>query len=599
MKKTFIFLIFLFTQQIFAAECMPPHWFAAMKNPKLQLLVHEKGIGNSSDWSCELSGLKMDSVVRLQNLNYIMLYLDLSSLKEAVEFRFHYKIGRKKHVLPYQLKAQPDKVGTRLEEHDVMYLLMPDRFSNGDPSNDYPKGFLEKRNSRDSSYGRHGGDLKGVTQHLDYLEKMGITTLWLNPIYENNEPLESYHGYAITDHYKIDARLGTPNDYRALIDAMHKKEMRMVKDMVFNHIGDQHLLYQDLIDSSWFHFWPKYTRTNFRAPILMDPYAAPSEHKKFNEGWFDHHMPDLNCDNIHLQTYLIQQTLWWLAEYQIDALRIDTYAYPGMAFMSKWETAVSIQYPEVFIFGEIWDHGAGVQSWFGEELNTIQSGLPALTDFTFCWALHHAFNDRPGWNTGLAEVYYTLAQDYMIARPDKMVTFIDNHDLPRAFGVYGKDTSKFIGALSVLMTSRGIPCIYYGTEQLMASTGNDDEKRPEWRGGWPGDKAPEFYQDSATFTVIQTLAQMRQNSDVFEPDARIIQFVPNGGKYVYMRELDGHGIAVLVSTEKERTEFRLSDYPELYEAMGQSEAKLTFYHVPTNRDAVFGLEQNEVVIIEW
>jgi len=599
MKNILSIFILLMSTSLFAQNLYPPHWFVGMKNESFQLMIHHKDIAKASDWSLSHPDLSIDSIHIPANANFVLLYIHASQLKAASDITISYRMGKKKKSIPYQLHAKSQWKGEQLDEHDLLYLLMPDRFSNGDPSNDYPAGMLEKRNSRDSSYGRHGGDLKGIQNHLPYLKNLGMTALWLNPVYENDEPLESYHGYAITDHYKIDPRLGNFSDYRNLRDAAAGMGIKMVKDMVFNHVGDQHIFFKDLIDSSWINWWPSYTRTNYRAPLLMDPYAAGSELQIFDKGWFDHHMPDLNTDNVHLRRFLIQQTLWWVAEFKVSALRIDTYAYPGMAFMQLWNKEVKKEFSELFIFGEIWDHGAGVQAWFGNKMNTQNSGLPSLTDFELCWSLHHAFNESPGWNTGLAEVYYTLSQDYMYDAPKSMVTFIDNHDLPRALGVYGKDTLKYQSALSMLLTLRGIPCIYYGSEQLINATGSDDEKRPEWKGGWKGELAPEAYHDTATFQLIQSLAQLRINNPAFDTDARFIQFVPKGGKYVYMRMKGEHGMAVLVSTNRTKTEFRLSDYSELYEAAGDHPLKLSIQGIASNRDAVFYLNTNEVVIIEW
>ncbi len=582
-----------------AQDLYPPHWFSGMKNSSLQLMIHQENIGLASKWSLSSNELSIDSIYHPSNRNFILIYINTSKAKHHTDFSIHYQIGKKKESIPYTLSAPIEWKGQTLDEHDVMYLLMPDRFSNGDTSNDYPKGMLERRNGRDSSFGRHGGDLKGVQNQLPYLKSLGMTALWLNPVYENDEPLESYHGYAITNHYKIDPRLGNSADYRNLRDAAAALNIKMVKDMVFNHVGDQHVFFKDLIDSTWFNWWPKYTRTNYRAPLLMDPYAAKSEVKLFDKGWFDHHMPDLNTKNIHLQQFLIQQTLWWVAEFELASLRIDTYAYPGMAFMDDWYEAVHLQYPDLFVFGEIWDHGAGIQSWFGNNANTVNSGLPSLTDFELCWSLHNAFNKQPGWNEGLSEVYYTLAQDYMYQKPKSLVTFLDNHDLPRALGVFGDDTLKYQSALTMLLTLRGIPCIYYGSEQMMNATGSDDEKRPEWKGGWKGDLLPEAYHDTATFNIIQNLAKLRANNPAFDQDAQFIQFVPQGGKYVYMRTKGNHGIAVLVSTNDKKTEFILRDYKELYDAMDSNPMRLSIQKVELNRDAFFYLEKNEVVVIEW
>lgn len=582
----------------FGREAYPPFWFCGMQDPQLQLMIHEVGIGQSDMWSVDQTGVHIDSVYHPDNQAYVLLYLHIAPDVQPGDILFHYRQKGKRKELNYTLEPQPHWKGHMLNERDRMYLLMPDRFANGNPENDRIKGMNEKRNSRDSAFGRHGGDLAGITGQLDYLKGLGVSALWLNPVYENNEALESYHGYAITNHYKVDPRLGGEEDYIRLKVECELRGIKLIKDMVFNHIGDQHTLYRDLIDSSWFHFHPAFTRSNFRAPLLVDPYASPTERNQFANGWFDHHMPDLNTENPHVAAFLTQQSIWWVAHFRIDALRIDTYAYPGLTFAGKWYHAVKTQFPDLFVFGELWDHGTGIQAFFGEKQNP-QSGLPSLTDFQLCWSIQKAFNEPYGWSEGLSTVYYTLAQDYLYADARQLVTFLDNHDLPRAFGVFGKDTLKMHSALNMLFMMRGIPCLYYGTEQLFSATGNDDEKRQEWRGGWPGDQAPEKYEDSATVYLIRTWSDLRQLHPAFSDEARIIQFIPKDGKYVIMRKNGEHGIALLVSTAEKKTELRLSDYPELFEATANKPMQLSLQKVELNRYAVFYMEQNESVVIEW
>ncbi|MBI1222320.1 MAG: alpha-amylase [Bacteroidetes bacterium] len=599
MKKALFFLLICSGFSLNAQSIYPPNWFSGMKNSQLQLLIHYPEIGKSSDWSSGETRIKIDSIVSLQNQNYLLIYLNLGEINKAFHFKMNYHLNGQRKEFSYSLLSLESSIGSALDEHDLLYLIKSDRFSNGDPTNDYPNGMQEKSNSRDPAYGRHGGDLKGIQNQLDYLKELGVTALWLDPVFENDEPLESYHGFAITNHYGIDPRLGDTHDYENLIDEMHQRKMKLVKEMVFNHIGDRNFLFRDLIDSAWFHWWPSFTRSNFRAPILMDPYASPEQKRIFNQDWFNQHMPDLNTSNIHLRKFLIQNTLWWVERYKIDALCIDTYAYPGASFIKEWYEQVHREFPELFVFGEIWDYGEGIQIWFGDKMNTEDGGLPSLTDFQLCRSIQHAFNLEPGWNTGLAEIYYTLAQDYQYSNARELITFLDKHDLPRTFGVFGRDTLKLQSALSVLLSTRGIPCLYYGTEQLMAATGNDNDKHPEWKGGWPGEKSPDKYHDSGTYYVIRTLAHLRKSHPAFDTDARFIQFTPQGGAYVYMREKNGHGVAVLVNTNSARTEIVLSQFPELYRAIGESEPKLSLYKVSLNRNAVFGLEQHEVVIFEW
>jgi neopullulanase len=278
---------------------------------------------------------------------------------------------------------------------------------------------------------RHGGDLSGITQHLDYIQDLGATTLWLNPVQENNQPKESYHGYAITDHYKIDSRLGTLNDYQSLVKTAHQKKMKVVMDMVFNHTGNEHYLFKNKPGSDWFHSFNTFTRTNYRATTLMDPYASSFDKNLMQNAWFDKHMPDLNQQNTHLSNYLIYNSIWWIETTAINGFRVDTWAYPDQNFMKKWTKAVLDEYPNFTIFGEVWEHGPAIQAQFARNIyeGNHKGAMPGSIDFELYYAINDALTKDFGWTEGAAKIYYTLAQDFLYENPSQNVIFLDNHDL--------------------------------------------------------------------------------------------------------------------------------------------------------------------------
>ncbi|TNE78540.1 MAG: alpha-amylase [Bacteroidetes bacterium] len=600
MKNILLLCFTILFQPLYGQECFPPSWFIGLQHDSFQVIVNSPKIGQSSEWRSEDPALIIHSSKALSNSNYVLLNLAVTKDAKPGNITLSYKLGRKSKKLVYPLEAKPQTTGTALTQHDIVYLLMPDRFANGNPKNDYPKGLLEKRNSPDSAFGRHGGDLAGISQNLDYIQNLGMTTLWMNPVFENNEILESYHGYAITHHYKVDPRLGTLADYAALSDSLHARKMKLVKDMVFNHVGIHHSFFQDLIDSTWFHWWDGFQKTSYRAPTLLDPYASPSDKKVFQEGWFDRHMPDLNTENPAVRQYLYQSALWWALKFKLDGIRIDTYAYPDEDCMRGLLRYLNSELPALSIFAEVWDHGPGVQAYFAKG-NQDHSGF-SLIDFQLYFAIQRSFNETPGWTEGISSLYYTLAQDYLYPEGNarQMLTFIDNHDVARAYGAFGKDSLKMQGALKMMYLLRGIPSILYGTEQLQSGTGNDDTKRRPWLGGWPGQESPDFYEDSVTASLIRRLSHLRQHHVAFDDDAVQVQYIPQKGKYLFFRHKDGHGIALLCNTAADRQEFWLNEYPELYQALGHAEYDvMEAPGLKGIRTAVLGLYQNETVVLVW
>ncbi len=537
----------------------PPSWWLGMPSDTLDILIHQEDISaNKTKIQTHGSGVILNSVINFENPNYIALQVVISNDAQPQTFKIKSKGNAGAFTYNFVLNNRTEH-DRGLNQSDIIYLITPDRFANGDSSNDSFDSMTQVGVNRTEPYDRHGGDIKGITDHLDYIQDLGITTLWPNPLLENDQPHESYHGYAFTDSYKIDARFGSNDDYKNLSDSLHARKMKLIQDVVYNHIGNEHHLFTDCPDSSWFNFWDEFSRTNYRAPSLMDPYASEADKKIMTDGWFDKHMPDLNQRNKNVATYLIQQTLWWIEEYQIDALRIDTYAYPDQEFMQNWAQKVKHAYPDIFLFAETWVHGPTVQGWFVDGgLAPVPNGIDAVTDFQVYYSINDALTKDQGWADGLSKLYYTLSADYIYDHPQDMVTFVDNHDLARFLGYVNGDIRKLKIGLGMLMTLRGIPSLYYGTEILMKATNGHGLIREDFPGGWPNDSINKFdpsqrtIQENEIYDYIKQLATLRKNEPAIQ-NGKLTQFVPVDGVYVYFRESENKTFMVVSNcTEKEK-----------------------------------------------
>jgi len=527
----------------------PPNWWTGMSHPTVEVLLYDQNIRDLSP-QVSYPGVSIREVTRLANPNYLFVTLYIGPGTQAGSFTISLRDGNGKEVKRYPYQLLPGGGPTfrpgGVEPSDCIYLIMPDRFANGDSSNDEIRSMKQTGIARDKIFFRHGGDLLGIRQQLDYLQDMGITALWLNPVMENNQPYESYHGYAVTDHYAIDRRFGSNDDYVRLVDELHQRDMKMIMDVIFNHAGDEHWFIRDIPSADWIHQdWTEFTQSNFRAPVVLDPYASDHDRRRMHEGWFDHHMPDLNQRQPQLANYLIQNSIWWVAFSGHDGYRIDTYPYPDQAFMAEWARRLRAEFPGLGIFGEVWEHGPGIQAGFDgdnpqrEDMNT---GLPGLTDFQIYFAIHEALNREQGWTEGTSRLYYTLAQDYLYQSPYHHVTFVDNHDTQRFFSAVGEDLQKFKSGIAMLMTLRGVPMLYYGTEILMTGTGGafGEAGRRDFPGGWPNDTVNKFTengrspQEQEAYAFIRTLARYRRENSVLQ-DGKLMQFVPRDNVYVYFR----------------------------------------------------------------
>ena len=564
----------------------PANWWVDMVAPRVEVLIYDRDVATRySLATVSHPGVRVEYVKRLANPNYLFIGLYIAPGTPAGDFDItleedlpvHISRLPKRKTVPYTLLPHPRASWSgrkMLSSRDLIYLIMPDRFANGDVRNDKVHTSKDTLVNREKFLFRHGGDLQGIIDHLDYLEGLGVTALWLNPVLENDQAYESYHGYAVSDHYRIDPRFGTNEKYGELVDMAHAKGMKVIMDVIFNHVGDEHYQIKDLPGKDWIHQWPEYTKSNFRAAVVFDPNGSEADKRRMMDGWFDHHMPDLNQENEHLANYLINNSIWWTLYSGQDAFRVDTYTYPDTKFMAEWNRRLRAEIPHLGIFGETWVPHIGVQAWFvgGDKLGQrIDTYLPGVTDFQVYYAIHEALAEPPSWTGGVTRLYYTLAQDYLYPEPLNNVVFLDNHDIGRLFSTFGGDLVKMRSALAFLLTLRGIPSLYYGTEVALEGSGGafGEGGRVDFPGGFPGDAANLFTDadrnetQRALYAYIKELANYRKTSEALTV-GQLTQFVPRDGVYAYFRHAGGEVVMTIFNGNNEATTVAdLSDYAEI------------------------------------
>ncbi len=547
-------------QQIDIQRIEPAFWWASMKNRELQILFYGKDISTATA-TLNYEGVEITRTEKTENPNYQFLYLQIAPTAKAGVIPITFQAGKKKKVINYELKAR-EKAGTEFKgftTSDVIYLIMPDRFANGDEANDWVPGMIEKPN-RAEPFFRHGGDLKGIENNLNYLKDLGVTALWINPVQENNQLKESYHGYAITDFYKIDPRLGTNQSYKDLVKKSHDKGMKVVMDMVFNHSGNEHWFFKDQPLKDWYHQKSEFGNTNYRVIVPSDPYASQFDINKMEKGWFVDHMPDLNQNNPILAKYLVQNSIWWVEYAQLDGIRMDTHGYNDKQFMSEWCKTVLNEYPAFNIVGEVWDERPSVTSYYqpnSTNLDGYQGNLPSVTDFALMGAFNRAFNEEEGWDNGLYRIYYSLAQDQVYKNASNNLTFLDNHDLSRFATSVRGDINKQKMGFAALLTLRGVPQIFYGCEiGMLGDGGNHGVLRADMPGGWKGDTQNVFTAEGITaeqnevFIYLKTLLNWRKNKSVIH-NGKFMHFLPENGVYVYFRYSDSESVMVILNNTNE------------------------------------------------
>lgn len=584
MKHTLILLIvFLFSwgggQTARAMEIKkvaPSFWWAGMKNPELQILLYGEDLA-LSDVSVSGEGIYLKETVRQDNPNYLLLYLDLSEAK-AQTFQILLKHGKKKLQIPYELKSRvrrgEDVKGFTSE--DVLYLIMPDRFANGNPENDVVDGMREKKIDRADSFARHGGDIQGISNHLDYIADLGVTAIWLNPTQENDMESGSYHGYAITDYYQIDRRFGSNEDFCALVEKAHEKNLKVVMDMIFNHCGSENYLFRDKPSKEWFNYHSNYVQTSFKTASVMDIHASAFEKKIATDGWFTSVMPDFNQRNRHVARYLIQSSIWWIEYAGINGIRQDTHPYADFDFMSQWCKEVLDEYPYFNIVGETWLNSNVLVSYWQKNSKLaapLNSNLPTVMDFPLQALINQAFDEETGeWGGGLYKLYDYQTQDLVYANPMNLLIFLDNHDTSRFAQTdeMAKNLKRYKQAMVFLLTTRGIPQIYYGTEILMTGDKGkgDGDLRKDFPGGWQGDTRNCFAKNGRTaleneaFEFTRQLLNWRKGNQVIGKGSLKHYSIQNG-VYVYQREFNGKSVVIIMNGTDDSKELDLAPYQEI------------------------------------
>lgn len=566
----------------------PTNWYAGMKNPSLQLMVYGKGI-KQANVSTDYAGVKVDSVVRLDSPDYLLVYLNLQGVQPGT-MKLNFEQGGKKKQVNYEIKHRdmPGEARQGFTNADVLYMLMPDRFADGNVKNNVVKGMLDQCCVRTEPSLRHGGDLEGIRQHLDYFNELGVTTLWFTPVLENDMPSggghSSYHGYATTDYYKVDPRFGTNEDYRRLVDEAHQKGLKVVMDMIFNHCGSSHPWQINPPASDWFN-QPNYgLQTSFKLTPCVDPYASEIDKRETEEGWFVSSMPDLNQNNPHVATYLIQNSIWWVETVGINGIRMDTYPYAYAAPMARWMKQLNEEYPNFNTVGETWVTQPAYTAAWQKDSHLVKqnSNLKTVMDFAFYEAMdsckHETTDD---WWRGFNRVYNTFVYDYLYTDVNHVMAFIENHDTDRFLGE-GKDVNRLKQGLALLLTIKRIPQLYYGTEVLMNGVKKvtDGNVRKDFMGGFPGDERNCFTADGRTaaenemFGWLSRLLHWRKGNDVIVNGTQT-QFCPHNGVYVIARRHEGKTVMLMLNGLDKENKVDVKRYAELIGTTAEASNVLT------------------------
>ena len=577
-----LFYFSSFAQRISRVE--PPNWWVGMQHNTLQLLVYGDNIG-ALKAQIKDTAVELVKQIQVENPNYLFLDLRIAENAQAGEIAIDFFDGKEKILSHnYPLNQRDTRISRKgFDSSDVMYLITPDRFANGDPKNDVIPGMKEEQVDRSDDLGRHGGDLKGIEDQLDYIKDLGFTAIWLNPVLENDMFRTSYHGYAATDFYKIDARFGTNEDYRRLCAKAQEKGIKIIMDMILNHSGSEHWFVLDPPTGDWINNNNTYVQTSHRRTTHQDPYASEYDKKAFVDGWFVKTMPDLNQNQPQMATYLIQNTLWWIEYSGIRGIRMDTYPYPDKEFMTAWNDAILKEYPAFNIVGEEWSLNPAVVSFWqaGKNNNNgYHSSLPSVMDFPIQGAVIDALIEDENWNSGWIKAYEMLGNDHLYPDPQNLVIFPDNHDMDRVLTQLNGDLDLLKMAMIYFATMRGIPQFYYGTEIAMKNDlPGHGQIRSDFPGGWMGDPIDGFSgkglseeaKEMKNFT--SKLLNWRKNSPVIH-NGKLMQFAPENGVYSYFRYNEKETVMVIFNKNNQAVEHDLSKYKEILGTTSRAQAIL-------------------------
>ena len=612
----------------------PTDWYVGLKDASLQLMVYGKDI-KTADVTTDYPGVRIDSLVRLDSPNYLLVYMNVKDAQPGT-MTLLFQQGKQKKKVNYTLKAREKKGEERygFSNADVLYMLMPDRFASGRTDNDQIKGLRPYKNDRTQPSLRHGGDLEGIRQHLDYFKELGVTALWFTPVLENDSPdhgtQSTYHGYATTNYYRVDPRFGSNEEYRQLCDEAHAKGIKIVMDMIFNHSGYEHPWTLDMPSKDWLNTpeWlspenqanavemktmdgaakvnDKYLQTSYKLTPVVDPYASKIDLHETVDGWFVPTMPDLNQRNPHVIKYLIQNSIWWIETVGIDGIRMDTYPYADRDAMAQWMKIIGEEYPNFNTVGETWvTEPAYTAAWQKDsKLSEKNSYLPTVMDFAFYDRINQAKNEETdAWWNGFNRIYNNFVYDYLYPNPSNVMAFLENHDTDRFLGE-GKDTVALKQALALLLTVNRTPQLYYGTEVLMNGTKHitDGNVRKDFPGGFPGDTKNCFTREGRTqaenamFDWLSRLLHWRQGNDVIIKGKQT-QFIPFNGIYVIARQYQGKTVLTILNGNRKQADMQLDRYAEVIGNTTAAKDVITGRTVKL--DKKLSLKSRQTLILEY
>ena len=609
MKKYILALLLLFNfvsnAQIDRVE--PPFWWSDMNLSEVQIMFYGKNIALNE--VAISSGLVIKTIQKTENPNYLFVTVDTKNVA-AQDFVFTFKNGKKSFTQNYALKARREnsKYRKSYDASDVIYLIMPDRFANGNPDNDSSKSTSEKSN-RTNPGGRHGGDIEGIINNLDYIKELGATALWPTPLCEDNDENYSYHGYGQSDVYKMDPRYGTNEDYVRLSAELHKRGMKNIMDYVTNHWGWKHWMYNDLPTYNWIHQFPGYSQSNYRMTTQFDKNASKIDTKNCMDGWFVPSMPDLNQSNPLVFNYLTQNAIWWIEYADLDGFRVDTYSYNDKEGISKWTKAITDEYPHFNIVGEVWMHNQSQMAYWQKDskigaIESYNSNLPSVMDFTLHDAIGNVFNqDNASWDRGMIQVYDNFTNDFLYPNPDNLLVFVENHDTGRFNEIYKNDFKKYQMAMTLIATIRGIPQLYYGSEIGMnGDKGKGDaDIRRDFPGGWKGDSNNAFTKQGRTaeqqkfFDFSSKLFTWRKSKDVIH-SGKTTHYIPENNVYVYFRYNEKETVMVVINNNSEKQILKTNRFKENIQNFKSGKEVLSGKIVDLNTD--IEIEGKSTLILE-
>jgi glycosidase len=562
MRQIIFFLLSTSSLWAQVARVEPPFWWSGMQHSSVEIMFYGKNIAEND--VAVSNGIIIEKITKTENPNYLFVTIDTRNSKSQ-NLVFTFKTKNKSFTQNYSLKERmPDsRLRKSFDASDVMYLIMPDRFANGNPNNDSHSSVTEKHD-RNLPGGRHGGDIEGIIQNLDYIKELGATAIWSTPLCEDNDKTYSYHTYGQSDVYRIDPRYGTNDDYARLSLEMKKRGLKLIKDYVTNHWGAEHWMFKDMPTYTWFHQFPGYAQTNYRMTTQFDTNASKTDTQLCMDGWFVKSMPDLNQSNPLVNNYLIQNAIWWIEFADLDGFRVDTYSYCDKKGIAEWTKAITDEYPYFNIVGEVWMHDQAQMAYWQKDskiaaIQSYNSHLPSVMDFTLHDALSAAFSEtESAWDKGMIKIYENFTNDFLYPNIDNILVFAENHDTQRLNQMYS-DIRDYQLVMTLINTVRGIPQIYYGSEIGMKGDKNkgDADIRQDFPGGWKDDSNNAFTKNGRTeiqnqyFDFSKKLLNWRKNKSVVHY-GKMTHYVPEQNVYVYFRYDDQESVMVLINNTKEK-----------------------------------------------